>query len=163
MSFLLWSGQAVGHRRAAVGALVGVACAAGAVTLFPDHPFDRPKTLAAAVLLSVAAVAAMVWAAAMAHVGVQISMYNVRIRHGLLPMPPITVPLRMVNSLRAVDVRPSLAQRWGWTWIPGRGRAVIVRPGPALLFDFAGREFTVSVDDPEVAEAALNRMRSSAR
>jgi hypothetical protein len=74
-------------------------------------------------------------------------------------MPPIQVPLRMVNSLRAVDVRSSIAQRWGWTWIPGRGRAVIVRSGPALLFDFAGRQFTVSVDDPDAAEAALNRMR----
>ncbi|MEV0561062.1 hypothetical protein [Dactylosporangium sp. NPDC050588] len=163
MSFLLWSGQAIGHRRAGVGALVAVACAAAAVTLFPEHPFDRPKTLAAAALLFVAALAALVWAAAMAHVSVQISMYNVRIRHGLLPMPPIQVPLRMVNSLRAVDVQSSIAQRWGWTWIPGRGRAVIVRSGPALLFDFAGRQFTISVDDPDEAEAALNRMRSSAR
>jgi hypothetical protein len=163
VSFLLWSGQAIGHRRAGVGIVVGVACAAAAVTLFPDRPFDQPKTLAGAAFLAVAAVTALVWAAAMGHVGVQISMYNVRIRHGLLPMPPITVPLRMVNSMRAVDVQSSFAQRWGWTWVPGRGRAVIVRSGPALLFDFAGRQFTVSVDDPDEAEAALNRMRSSAR
>lgn len=163
MSFLLWSGQAIGHRRAGVGLVVGVACAAAAVTLFPEHPLDRPNALAAAALLGVAGLAALVWAAAMAHVGVQISMYNVRIRHGLLPMPPITVPLRMVSSMRAVDVQSNLAQRWGWTWVPGRGRAVIVRSGPALLFDFAGRQFTVSVDDPDEAEAALNRMRSSVR
>jgi hypothetical protein len=159
VSFLLWSGRAIGHRRASAGAAVAVGCAAVAVTVFPDRPFEQPKTLAAAVLLAGAALAALVWAAAMAHVSVEISMYNVRIRHGLLPMPPIQVPLRMVNSLRAVDVRSSIAQRWGWTWIPGRGRAVIVRSGPALLFDFAGRQFTVSVDDPDAAEAALNRMR----
>ena len=163
MSFLLWSGQAIGHRRAGAGLLGSVLAAAAAVTLFPAHPLDQPKTLAACVLLAVLALAALVWAAAMAHVGVQISMYNVRIRHGLLPMPPITVPLRMVAGIRAVDVQSNLAQRWGWTWVPGRGRAVIVRSGPALLFDFAGRHFTVSVDNPDEAEAALNRMRSSAR
>lgn len=138
-------------------------CAAAAVTVFPEHPLDQSNALAAAALLGVVGLAALVWAAAMAHVGVQISMYNVRIRHGLLPMPPITVPLRMVGSIRAVDVQSNLAQRWGWTWVPGRGRAVIVRSGPALLFDFAGRQFTVSVDDPDEAEAALNRMRSAAR
>jgi hypothetical protein len=163
VSFLLWSGQAVGHRRAGVGLVVGVACAAAAVKLFPEHPLDQPDALAGAALLGAAGLAALVWAAAMAHVGVQISMYNVRIRHGLLPMPPITVPLRMVTSMRAVDVQSNIAQRWGWTWVPGRGRAVIVRSGPALLFDFAGRQFTVSVDDPDEAEAALNRMRSPAR
>jgi hypothetical protein len=163
VSFLLWSGQAIGHRRAGVGLVVSVACAATAVNLFPERPLDEPNTLAAAALLAVAALAALGWAAAMAHVGVQISMYNVRIRHGLLPMPPITVPLRMVTSMRAVDVQSNIAQRWGWTWVPGRGRAVIVRSGPALLFDFAGRRFTVSVDDPDEAEAALNRMRSSVR
>lgn len=163
MSFLLWSGQAIGHRRAGAGFVAGVACAAAAVTVFPVHPLGEPKALAASALLAAAALAALIWAAAMAHVGVQISMYNVRIRHGLLPMPPITVPLRMVTSMRAVDVRSSLAQRWGWTWVPGGGRTIIVRSGPALLFDFAGRHFTVSVDDPDAAEAALNRMRSSAR
>jgi hypothetical protein len=129
----------------------------------PAEPFEHPKRLALTVLLFAGGVAVTVWAAAMAHVGVQISMYNVRIRHGLLPMPAISVPLRMVHGLRVVDVRSSIWQRWGWTWVPGRGRAVIVRSGPALVFDFAGRQFTVSVDEPEEAVVALNRMRMPAR
>jgi hypothetical protein len=40
---------------------------------------------------------------------------------------------------------------------------VIVRSGPALMFDFGGRQFTVSVDDPDDAVATLNRMRMVAR
>ncbi|WP_432979305.1 hypothetical protein [Dactylosporangium sp. CA-233914] len=129
----------------------------------PDEAFAHPKRLALTVLLFVAGVACLGWAAAMAHVGVQISMYNVRIRHGLLPMPPISVPLRMVNDIRVVDVRSSVGQRWGWTWVPGRGRAVIVRSGAALMFDFGGRQFTVSVDEPEDAVAALSRVRMAPR
>ncbi|GAA4262150.1 hypothetical protein GCM10022255_097770 [Dactylosporangium darangshiense] len=163
MSFLLWSGRAIGYRRAGAGVGVAVVCFVGAYVVAPGEAFEHPKRLALTVLLVLAGVAALGWAAAMGHVGVQVSMYNVRIRHGLLPMPPISVPLRMVHDLRAVDVQSSIGQRWGWTWVPGRGRAVIVRSGPALMFDFAGRQFTVSVDEPEDAVAVLNRMRMAAR
>lgn len=142
---------------------MAVACFVVASAVTPAHPFGAPRALGVAVLLFLAGLAALVWAVAMAHVGVQISMYNVRIRHGLLPMPPISVPLRMVNELRVVDVQSSIAQRWGWTWVPGRGRSVIVRSGPALVFDFAGRQFTVSVDDPQDAVAMLHHMRAPAR
>jgi hypothetical protein len=163
VSFLLWSGRAIGYRRAGAGVGVAVVGFVAGYVGAPDHPFEHPKWLVVTVLLFAGGLAALVWAAAMAHVGVQISMYNVRIRHGLLPMPPISVPLRMVNDLRAVDVRSSIWQRWGWTWVPGRGRAVIVRSGPALVLDVAGRHFTVSVDEPEDAVAALNRVRMPAR
>jgi hypothetical protein len=156
---MLWSGQAIGYRRAGAGFAVAVSCGAIASAMAPEEPFAQPKTLTATVLIAAAGLAALVWAAAMAHVRVDISMYNVRIRHGLLPMPPITVPMRLVNGLRAVDVQSSLAQRWGWTWIPGHGRSVIVRSGPALMFDVAGRQFTVSVDDPESAQAIVTRVR----
>lgn len=142
---------------------MAVLCFVGGYIGAPEQPFEHPKRLALTVLAFGAGLAALVWAAAMTHVGVQVSMYNVRIRHGLLPMPPISVPLRMVSGLRAVDLRSSIWQRWGWTWVPGRGRAVIVRSGPALTFDFGGRQFTVSVDGPEDAVAALNRMRMLAR
>ncbi|WP_432831233.1 hypothetical protein [Dactylosporangium sp. CA-092794] len=163
MSFLLWSGRAIGYRRAGAGLGVAVVCFVAGSVVAPGQPFDHPKRLALTALLFVAGLAAGAWAAAMAHVSVQISMYNVRIRHSLLPMPPISVPLRMVHDLRAIDVRSGIGQRWGWTWVPGRGRAVIVRSGPALMFDFGGRQFTVSVDEPEDAVAALNRMRIPAR
>jgi hypothetical protein len=138
---------------------LAVGCFAGGYLVAPEDGFGHPKRLGVAVLLLLAGVAVLGWAAAMGHVGVQISMYNVRIRHGLVPMPPIAVPLRMVHGLRVVDVQSSIGQRWGWTWMPGRGRAVIVRSGPALAFDFGGRQFTVSVDEPEEAVAALNRIR----
>lgn len=159
----MWSGRAIGYRRAGAGLGVAVVCFVAAWFVVPGQAFDHPKRLALAALLFLAGAAGVIWAAAMAHVGVQISMYNVRIRHGLLPMPPVSVPLRMVGELRAVDVQSNLAQRSGWTWLPGRGRAVIVRSGPALVFDFAGRQFMVSVDDPEDAVAALSRVRTPAR
>ncbi|MEV6924156.1 hypothetical protein AB0M46_06530 [Dactylosporangium sp. NPDC051485] len=159
MSFLLWDGRAIGYRRAGVGAGVGLLCFVAGYLVAPGEAFAHPKRLGLSVLLFACGVAVVVWAAAMAHVGVQISMYNVRIRHGLLPLPSVSVPLRMVQGLRAVDVRASVGQRWGWTWVPGRGRAVVVRSGPALMFDFGGRQFTVSVDEPEAAVAALQRMR----
>ncbi|GAA2620504.1 hypothetical protein GCM10010399_59470 [Dactylosporangium fulvum] len=163
MSFLLWSGRAIGYRRAGAGFGVAVVCFVAGYLVAPERPFEQTKWLALTALLFVAGLAALVWAAAMAHVGVEISMYNVRIRHGLLPMPPIAVPLRMVGEVRAIDVRSSLGQRWGWTWVPGRGRAVIVRSGPALVFDFGGRQFTVSVDEPEDAVAAFGRVRAPSR
>jgi hypothetical protein len=163
VSFLVWSGRAVGYRRAGAGVGAAAVCFVAGYVAAPHDPFEHAKRLAVTVLLFAAGLAAIGWAAAMAHVGVQISMYNVRIRHGLLPMPPISVPLRMVNGLRAADVRSSIWQRWGWTWVPGRGRAVIVRSGPALVFDFGGRQFTVSVDDPEDAVAAFNRVGMPAR
>ncbi|MER7002316.1 hypothetical protein ABT297_04615 [Dactylosporangium sp. NPDC000555] len=163
MSFLLWAGRAIGYRRAGAGVGAAVVCFVAGSLGAPGEPFEHPKRLALTVLLFLAGLAALVWAGAMAHVSVQISMYNVRIRHGLLPMPSIAVPLRMVHDVRTVDVRSSIGQRWGWTWVPGRGRAVIVRSGPALMFDFGGRQFTVSVDEPDEAMAALNRMRLSAR
>ena len=159
MSFLLWSGRAIGYRRATGGVLLAVGCLAGGILVAPAQPFDHPRRLALSAVLFLGFLALLVWSAAMAQVGVQISMYNVRIRHGLLPLPPISVPLRMVNGLRAVDVQSSIAQRWGWTWVPGRGRTVIVRSGPALMFEFGGRQFTVSVDDPDDAVATLTRMR----
>ena len=142
---------------------LAVGCFVAGYLVAPGDAFSHPKRLVLTLLLILGGVAVLGWAAAMGHVGVQISMYNVRIRHGLVPMPPVTVPLRMVHDLRVVDVRSSFGQRWGWTWVPGRGRAVIVRSGPALAFDFGGRQFTVSVDAPEEAVAALNRMRMPAR
>ena len=159
MSFLLWSGRAIGYRRATGGVLLALAFLVGGILVAPAQPFDHPRRLVLSALLFLGFAALLVWSAAMAQVGVQISMYNVRIRHGLLPLPPISVPLRMVNGLRAVDVQSSIGQRWGWTWVPGRGRTVIVRSGPALMFEFGGRQFTVSVDDPDDAVATLTRMR----
>ncbi|GGM72526.1 hypothetical protein ACFFX1_53480 [Dactylosporangium sucinum] len=163
MSFLLWSGRAIGYRRAAAGATVALGCFVAGYLVVPERALEQPKWLLLSAVLFLAGLAVAGWAAAMGHVGVQISMYNVRIRHGLLPMPPISVPLRMIGELRSVDVQSSIGQRWGWTWVPGRGRAVIVRSGPALVFDFGGRQFMVSVDDPEDAIAALGRVRATAR
>jgi hypothetical protein len=156
VAFQLWSGRALGFRRASVGfglALVCLAGAYGAVSRGGPHRF------VAGALLGLAGAAVLLWSAAMAHVGVVINPYGVRIEHALLPVPVISVPMRAVRSITATDVGPTLWRRWGWTWVPGRSRAVIVRSGPALSIELnSGRRFLVSVDDPEHAVAVVNRI-----
>jgi hypothetical protein len=126
--------------------------------------FDSLRRAAIALLLALVGLAVLLWAAAMAHVGVRITAYSVTIRHGLLPVLGTSLPLRTVRGLSATDVQPSVWRRWGWTWVPGRGRAVIVRSGPALAIEFGtGRRFVVTVDDPEQAVAALGRLRAGSR
>ena len=117
------------------------------------------RRAALAVLLVVLGVAVLLWASLMAHVGVVINAYHVRVRHGLLPPPVMNLPVRSIRAVRAVDIGPSVGRRWGWTWVPGRGRSVIVRSGPALAIEMrSGRRFVVSVDHPETAVQAVERL-----
>ena len=161
MSFQLWSGRAYGVRRAPIGFAVALACFGAAWGI---GSFDSLRRVAIALLLALVGLTALAWAAAMAHVGVRITAYSVTVRHGLLPVLGTSLPMRSVRGLSATDVRPSVWRRWGWTWVPGRGRAVIVRSGSALAIELAtGRRFVVSVDEPEEAVAALGRLRAGSR
>jgi hypothetical protein len=156
VAFQLWSGRAIGTRRATVGFALALACLAGAYGAFSGGSLRRA---ALGVLLGLAGAAALIWSAAMAHVGVVINPYGVRVHHALLPAPVVSVPMRAVRSITATDVGPTVWRRWGWTWVPGRSRSVIVRSGPALSIELnSGRRFVVSVDDPEHAVAIVNRV-----
>jgi hypothetical protein len=136
-------------RRASVGLGVALACFAAAYAVFS---IDQLQRAAAAVLLVLLGAAVLVWAAAMAQVGVVINAYNVRVRHGLLPVALLNLPMRTVRDIRAIDVTQAVWRRWGWTWVPGRSRSIVVRSGPALLIELrSGRRFVVSVDDPHDA------------
>jgi hypothetical protein len=128
------------------------------------HGMSLLHRLAYGALLLALGLAATVWSAAMAHVGVRISAYSVRVRHGLLPVPVLSVPVRSVRNARAIDVEPTVWRRWGWTWVPGRGRSVIVRSGPALALELgSGQRVVVSVDEPAQAVLALQQLGALAR
>lgn len=117
-----------------------------------------------ALLPVVIGVVVLVWTAAMAHVGVLITHYNVRVRHGLLPMPVTSLPMRSIRELRAIDVAPTVSGRWGLTWMPGRHRSMIVRSGPALHVELGtGERFVVSVNEPEHAVTVFRQFRTPAR
>jgi hypothetical protein len=149
-------GRAFGVRRAPVGLGIALACFAGAYAAFST---DNLKRAAVALLLVLLGVAVLLWAAAMTHVGVVINAYNVRVRHGLLPVALLNLPMRTVRDVRAIDVTQAVWRRWGWTWVPGRSRSIVVRSGPALLIELrSGQRFVVSVDDPESAVAAVTRV-----
>jgi hypothetical protein len=108
-----------------------------------------------------AGLAAFSWAAAMSHVGVRISAYSLRIRHGLLPFLSTSVPLRTVRKAQAIEVPPGMWYRWGWTGMPGRSLSIVVRSGPALQLDVGGgRSLIVSVDAPHEAVDAIQQMRA---
>jgi hypothetical protein len=126
VAFQLWSGRAIGFRRATVGFALALACLAGAYAVFSGGNLRRA---ALGTLLGLIGAVVLVWSAAMAHVGVVINPYGVRVHHALLPAPVISVPMRAVRTISATDVGPSIWRRWGWTWVPGRSRAVIVRSG----------------------------------
>jgi hypothetical protein len=148
-------GRAYGARRAPLGLAVALACFGGAYAVFST---EHLKRAALAVLLVLFGAAVLFWAAAMAHVGVVINAYNVRVRHGLLPVALLNLPMRTVRDIRAIDVTQAVWRRWGWTWVPGRSRSIVVRSGPALLFELrSGRRYVVSVDAPESAVAAVAR------
>jgi hypothetical protein len=142
---------------------VAAVCFAGTYLVSGAHGLGLLGRLGYAAALLALGLGALVWSAAMAHVGVRISAYNVNVRHGLLPMTVMTVPLRSVRGARVVDVAPTVWRRWGWTWVPGRGRSVIVRSGPALALELgSGRRLVVSVDEPEQAVLALQQLGAAA-
>jgi hypothetical protein len=146
----------LGFRRATVGFGLALACFAGA---YAAASRGGLRWIGLGVLLGLAGAAVLVWSAAMAHVGVVINPCGVRVEHALLPAPVISLPMRAVRTISAIDVPPTVWRRWGWTWVPGRSRAIIVRSGPALSIELtSGRRFVVSVDDPDQAVAVVNRI-----
>jgi hypothetical protein len=164
VSLHLWSGRAFGHRRAPLGLAAAVACFTTAYAIGSARgPGGSSPVLFMVGLVGVGALA-LLWSAAMAHVGVRISAYSVQVWHGLVPVPVVSVPLRSVRRAWVVDIEPTLWPNWSGTWTPGRHRSVIVRPGPALALDLgSGRRLVVSVDQPEQAVAAVQHLRAGAR
>ncbi|MFI7210859.1 hypothetical protein [Micromonospora maritima] len=124
-----------------------------------DLPAGLAWTTAAAVL-TFAALAAALSTLAMCRLTVEITAYQVAVRHPFLPGPNAAVPLRLVRAMWAVDVP---ARPWTVWWFPWPGawrRTALIRSGSAVRLELtSGRSFLASVDDPEGAVAAFGRLR----
>jgi hypothetical protein len=152
VAFQLWAGRAVGVRRASVGYVLALLCFGGGYALVASGQLIG-------VLIGLLGVAVLIWSTAMTHVGVVVNAYGVRIHHGLLPPAVINLPVRRIRSITTTHVGPTLWHRWGWTWVPGRSRAVVVRSGPALAIELTtGKRVVVSVDQPEGAITMIRRV-----
>ncbi|MFI2714291.1 hypothetical protein ACH495_29650 [Micromonospora sp. NPDC018662] len=159
-----WRGSATGGWPAATAAAtIPVLLAAAAGCLLLAGRADLPTALAwsaAATLWTIAAVAATLSALATCRLTVEITTYQVAVRHPLLPGPNAAVPLHQVRAVWAVDVP---ARPWTIWWFPSPGtwhRTALIRSGAAVRLELtSGRSFVASVDDPESAVAALRRQR----
>ncbi|TNU73892.1 hypothetical protein FH969_08935 [Miniimonas arenae] len=72
-----------------------------------------------------------------------------------LGIPVKRIPLSDVAAVRSEDLEPTQWGGWGFRWLPGR-TAYVARRGPALVVVRRdGREFAVTLDDPEPLASVL--------
>lgn len=75
-----------------------------------------------------------------------------------LPFPVLRVPLAQIATARAETIHPAAWGGWGLRMMPGRS-GIILRGGPGLVLDLHdGRQFAVTLDDPEVAAGLLTAL-----
>lgn len=112
-----------------------------------------------------AAVTAMVAAIALAWihvVTVRVDDAEVTVSWGPVLWPRVRVGLDGVASASAEDVEPLHWGGWGYRRTP-RGRAALVRRGPALVLTLTdGQRFAVTVDRPEAAADLVNAVLARA-
>lgn len=145
-----WSQVTAGRVRPSVPLAVTGLAVIG--TVFVDN-------LALRALFVLAAAVALVRLAVPRKVRIEMDLYSVRVRYGLLP-GVVRLPLRMITETRVVDVG-----RFDWFGsgrrVLPRGTALLARPGPALEFALvSGRVLVVSLDEPELAREAFERIRA---
>lgn len=132
---------------------VAVAAAGVLAGVLVDH-------LAVRVLLGLVAAAALLRLAVPRRVRVEMDLYSVRARYGMFP-GVVRLPLRVIRSVRAVEVS---GRDWfgaGYRVLPHRGTAMLARTGPALEFTLvSGRVLVVSLDDPGTARDVYERIRA---
>ncbi|GLZ79054.1 hypothetical protein Afil01_38610 [Actinorhabdospora filicis] len=132
-----WAGEARARTRTAAFLTAAGACALAAALI---------GFLPARIVFALIAVACAVRAAAGRRVRLEMDLYSVRVRFGILPASVVRLPLRTIRSVHAGEAR--------------RGRALL-RPGPAVVFTLvSGRTLPVSVPDPEAARVAYERIRA---
>ncbi|WBB70013.1 hypothetical protein [Micromonospora sp. WMMD812] len=159
-----WRGTAGGGWPGVVVALTVPALLGGSLLcLAATRSAALPVRLAGAATgaaLVVAALAAGLSALAMSRLTVELTPYQVLVRHPLLRGPNAAVPLRQIRRMRAVQAS---ARPWTVWWCPWPGcwrRTVLIRSGPALWLEpTSGRSFVVSLDDPQAAVDAFRRLR----
>jgi hypothetical protein len=103
-----------------------------------------------------APVTATVVIALMAAAVVTVSEKGLSVGLGPWGWPRLRVPLEKVERAEVIDVRPLAYGGWGLRWVPGTV-GVILRSGPGIrVVKPSGREFVVTVDDPEQGAGLLN-------
>ena len=97
--------------------------------------------------------------AAFAVLHVQADRSGLTIHYGPLPFPRTHIDVADIASAEAIDIRPLKWGGWGYrgSLRMTRRAAVVNRGGPGLKLTMNdGRQFAVTVDDPETGAALLN-------
>ncbi|ROP44699.1 hypothetical protein [Pseudokineococcus lusitanus] len=138
------------------GAALVLAAAAVVLAVAPDAvpPSAGARTVAAvAVLVPVVLLAGV--GVAFSSLRVDVDDERVQVRCGPWGRPRWSRRRDELAAAGVADLRAGRWGGWGWRW-SGAGTAVLLRSGPALrLVPRDGRPFSVSLDDPAGAVAAL--------
>jgi len=103
---------------------------------------------------------------ALSSVSVTADQRGVSLAYGPWRLIRQRIPLDRIAAASAIDVRPMKWGGWGYRGSLRifRRAAVVLRGGPGLRLDLRdGAVFTVTVDQPEVAAALINRYVQSRR
>ena len=137
----------------AIGTLVPVAAVAAAMAVS-----GLQWELLPLLLVLLAAVAVM---AAFLRVHVVVDDRGLRVTSGLGGLPIKRIRPEQVQGVETTELIPARWGGWGYRVMPGRS-ALILRTGPGLVVTTtAGKQFAVSLDEPEVPAALLESLRRS--
>ena len=162
----VWIGRAT-NRAQWLLAMAGAACLALGVDLAVEDsrwPGDAAPLVMAVAGCIAAGLLVLAGTLAFVHVVVRVDRHGVEVRCGHLGLPRRRIPWAEVDSVSAARVTPRHWGGWGYRWRPEKGTAVVVRRGPAVVFELGGgHRFTVTVDDAEDAVREIReRMRARA-
>lgn len=150
----IWTGHAT-NRLQWLLALAGAACLALGIELAvdPGWPSDSAPLVMAVVGCIAAGLLVMFGTLAFVHVAVRVDRECLEVRCGHWGLPRRRIPLsQVVGADFAPTVTPHEWGGWGYRWRPGKGTAVVVRRGEALVLQLGdGHTFTITVDNAETA------------
>lgn len=99
--------------------------------------------------------------AVFSRIEVTVDRRGLRLVAGLLRLPFKRIGLDQIASAAAQDVRPAEWGGWGYRIMPGRS-ALVLRAGPGMVVHQRdGREFAVTLRDPQTPAALLNALRGA--
>ncbi|ONH31563.1 hypothetical protein BL254_22905 [Protofrankia sp. BMG5.30] len=85
---------------------------------------------------------------------------GLRIVSLLLHIPLKRIPLNKIRAVETMEIRPSEWGCWGYRIMPGRS-ALVLRAGPGMVVtNIDGKQFAITLDDPETPAALLNTLGS---
>ena len=140
-------------RRLTMGMLVPVAAVAAAMAVS-----GRQGALLPILLVLLAAVAVM---AVFLRVHVVVDDRGLRVSSGLGGLPIKRIRPEQIQAAETTELVPVRWGGWGYRFLPGRS-ALILHTGPGLVVTTtAGKQFAISLDEPEIPAALLELLRLS--